>query len=77
MNTQTTPILFATNRQRALYECITKDGTNWCDIVAHIKLHYTVKNWMHVRGELQGLINAKLVQRTQDVHNEVYLRINA
>ncbi len=73
MNTQ---LHFVTPRQATLYASITPEGTPWSSIVEYVGKQHAVKNWMYVRGELQGLINAKLVKRTSDIHSEVYVRTN-
>ena len=56
----------------------TIEGNNnkasWEMISAAIKAAgLTPKNWMSVRNSLQGLLNAKWIARTKDVHNEEYI----
>jgi hypothetical protein len=47
-------------------------GTSWKYISEAVAAQFTVKNWLVVRGFLQELLNAKLIARTKDTHNEVY-----
>jgi hypothetical protein len=45
----------------------------WEQIVSHIKLNFTVKNWLtEVRGPMQWLINTGYLHRIPDVHTERY-----
>jgi len=45
----------------------------WQEIVAHLNTKFVVKNWLtEVRSPLQGLLNARVLVRANDVHNEIY-----
>ena len=56
-----------------LLEIITKKGTNWKEIVSSIDKITKVKNWLVVRGVLQDLRNENLVDRTNNVWEEIYI----
>ena len=49
---------------------------SWGMIVEAIKAAgHNPKNWLTVRGHLQGLMNSKFIERTQDAHNEEYVSL--
>lgn len=56
-----------------LLEIITKKGTSWKEIVSSIDKITKVKNWLVVRGVLQDLRNENLVDRTNNVWEEIYI----
>tara|TARA_R100001463_G_scaffold23159_3_gene55539 strand:+ start:1881 stop:2087 length:207 start_codon:yes stop_codon:yes gene_type:complete len=58
-----------------LLEIITKDGVEWKVIVEEIKKVTTIKNWLLVRGIIQQLKNEKIIARTNNVWEEVYIKL--
>jgi hypothetical protein len=59
--------------QAVLTKAITVEGTEWGNIVAAVRAELEIKNWLtQVRGPLQGMLNAGLIRRENDVHNEIY-----
>ena len=55
------------------------DKIEWSQISDLIKAKFDkpIKNWLDVRGALQILINERLVKRTNNVHEEIYIMIPA
>lgn len=67
-----------TKIQIVIVETIEKNdnGGEWSQIVEAIKnAGIKVKNWLTVRGELQGLINAGTISRTKNLHKEIYVKL--
>lgn len=58
-----------------LSEVITSEPTDWDDIVSKVKEQLVIKNWMVVRGVLQFMMDAKLVARTKNIHEEKYVKL--
>ena len=56
-----------------LLEIITKKGTSWKERVCSIDKITKVKNCLVVRGVLQDLRNENLVDRTNNVWEEIYI----
>jgi hypothetical protein len=50
--------------------------TCWTTIVEEVKKKETIKNWLHVRGVLQWMINQGIVKRTNSIEVEHYVRSN-
>jgi len=58
--------------QKALIEVLPlNQEVGWADIVKGVSARVTIKNWLIVRGALQGLPNTK---RTASIHEEKYIR---
>jgi hypothetical protein len=54
---------------------VTREGNcDWHKIVEAVRAkHPKIKNFLTVRGHLQALINAGLLHRTDNIHQEVYV----
>ena len=63
-----------TKIQTTLMNAINEDGVVWADIVKAVSAKHKVSNWMTVRNNLQGLINAGLVARLPSVLCEAYVK---
>ena len=63
-----------TKLQQTLMAAITTDGVVWADIVAAVNAKHKIRNWMTVRNNLQGLIDAKLVARLPNIFCEAYVK---
>ena len=64
-------------RNEKIYNAIQtalRNGTcTWSDIVKSVEdAKIPVKNWMHVRGVMQWMINEKIIVRIKDIHTEQY-----
>lgn len=61
--------------ENLVYETIKAGKGDWSDIVAAVRASdYEVKDFLkEVRGPLAGLLKAKLIYRTKNIHEEVYL----
>jgi len=61
--------------QTVLKKVISKKGTDWDVIMEKINSEgLKIKNWLQVRAVLQGLISQKLVSRTSDLNEEIYVK---
>ena len=58
-----------------LLEIITEDGIEWKVIVKEIKKIATIKNWWLVRGIIQELKNENIIDRTDNVYQEIYIKL--
>ena len=58
----------------AIQDALKNGMCDWADIVQSVEdAKIPVKNWMHVRGVLQWMINEKIIVRVKDVHKEQYV----
>lgn len=55
-------------------EIISVDGTKWKVIVEEIEKIATIKNWLFVRGIIQDLKNENIIERTDSVEEEIYIK---
>ncbi len=71
------------NRQQRvekIYEVLERtihsffEPTEWSTIASAVSKELVVKNWLEVRGVLQFMIDAGMVERTQNVHVEAYVK---
>ena len=67
-------------KQAKIYDIIAKllldsPEVSWGDIMTAIKAEMDIKNWLDVRGCVQGLKDTDLITRTDDLHNENYVAI--
>jgi hypothetical protein len=60
-----------------LLETISKDGTEWNDIVKVIEQNTKIKNFLKVRSVIQELKNEDLIYRTANLHKEIYVKGSA
>tara|TARA_Y100000401_G_C8317047_1_gene223124 strand:+ start:1043 stop:1249 length:207 start_codon:yes stop_codon:yes gene_type:complete len=58
-----------------LLEIINEDGTEWKVIVEEIKKIAIIKNWLLVRGIIQELKNENIIDRTDNVYQEIYIKL--
>ena len=58
-----------------LLEIITEDGIEWKVIVEEIEKIATIKNWLFVRGAIQELKNENIIDRTDNVCKEIYIKL--
>jgi hypothetical protein len=58
-----------------LLEIITEDGIEWKVIVGEIKKIATIKNWLLVRSIIQELKNENIIDRTDNVYQEIYIKL--
>jgi hypothetical protein len=58
-----------------LLEVITEDGTEWKVIVEEIKKIAIIKNWLLVRGIIQELKNENIIDRADNVYQEIYIKL--
>ena len=49
--------------------------TAWKTIVSSVSSEIPIKNWLKVRGVLQYMINEGMIERTDSVHVEHYIRV--
>lgn len=62
-----------------LIQIITKDGIEWGDIVEEIsnslaKKSVAIKDWMEVRNLIQDLKNEQVIERTNNLEKEIYVK---
>lgn len=60
-----------------LTKTITAVPVDWSDIVKAVEAEMTIKNWLHVRGVLQYMLNQKQIARVDDVFTERYYKVTA
>jgi hypothetical protein len=69
-----------TKLQAVILETIesNQNRAHWSQIVEAVKTKgFKIKNWMKVRGELQGLLNDKIIFRENNTTIEVYSKTTA
>ena len=61
----------------ALYKIIANEGTNISIVFDKLKEEFAIKNWMTmVRGPMQAMKNAGLIDRTEDIYNEIWFKVS-
>jgi hypothetical protein len=60
-----------------ILETISKDGTEWNEIVKVIKENTNIKNFLKVRNVIQQLKDENLIYRTANLYKEIYVKDSA